>query len=106
MSDISGMLQFFLGNGDHGVSQAELRRLLQGVLQTGIDFKCQPTVKTHPTSTPETVTFPDMPNAGISYDGLLNEFKRIAAGSANWGSPNFMGFPDAATASQRYVLLC
>ena len=95
MSDMSGMQQFFLGNGDDGVQQDDLHRLLQGVLQTGIDFKCQSAVKANPTSTPNTVTFPDMPNAGITCDGLLDEFKRIAAGSANWGSPNFMGFPDA-----------
>ena len=95
MSDMSEMQQFFLGNSDDGVQQDDLHRLLQDVLQTGIDFKCQSAVKANPTSIPDTITFPDMPNAGITCDGLLDEFKRIAAGSANWGSPNFMGFPDA-----------
>jgi hypothetical protein len=95
MSDMKEMQQLFLGHGDDGVQGSELRRLCQEVLQIGMNFKCQSAVKANPTSTPESVIFPDMPNAGISCDGLMEAFKRIAAGSANWGSPNFMGFPDA-----------
>jgi hypothetical protein len=98
------MQEFFLGHGENGVLHAELFHLLDGVLQSGVDFKWQPSVKANPAPAPETVTFPNMPNEGISYDGVVDEFKRIAAGSANWGSPNFMGFPD--TGNNLVSLLC
>lgn len=82
-SNMEEMQKVFVGHREDGVQHAELFRLLDGVLKTGVDFKCQPSAKANPTPAPETVTFPNMPNEGISCDGLLDEFKRIAAGSAN-----------------------
>ena len=36
-----------------------------------------------------------MPESGMSYDELAQGFSAIASKSSNWGSPNFLGFPDA-----------
>jgi hypothetical protein len=61
----------------------------------GSDFKYQPAVETNRMITLDMITSAAMPNANILCDALLDDLKRIATGSSNWGSPNLVGFPDA-----------
>ena len=86
------MESHFLG---HGRPTEDIKDVLHRAIQLGIDFKCRDKVKAIPDQTPASKSFDEMPSAGISYDELLAEFEGLAAASSNWGSPNFMGFPDA-----------
>ena len=36
-----------------------------------------------------------MPSEGLTTQHLIKELKELASFSTNWGSPRFMGFPDA-----------
>ncbi|KAI7759563.1 hypothetical protein ACKAV7_014063 [Fusarium commune] len=76
----------------HGSSAEDIKNVLSRAIQIGIDFKCGAKVKGTPDQMPTTKSFSDMPSNGISLDQLLNEFRDIASASANWSSPNFMGW--------------
>ncbi|KAJ7601751.1 pyridoxal phosphate-dependent transferase, partial [Mycena rosella] len=88
--------KLFLAAGND--NNEAIRELLHRVVDLGIDFKTSENVSAQGqgmSSEREHVSFTAMPDSGISPDELVRAYEEIASKSSNWGSPNFLGFPDA-----------
>jgi glutamate/tyrosine decarboxylase-like PLP-dependent enzyme len=86
--------KFFLATGN--ANNAEIGQFLHNIVDLGISFKSSETVSAEGIQRErETVSFDRMPESGLSYSELAHAFSQIACKSSNWGSPNFLGFPDA-----------
>lgn len=90
----SNLVPFFLAAGNK--NNIDIGQFLHNTIDLGISFKVSEKVSEEKMrSVPEVVSFDNMPEAGLSYDLLAQAFSQIASKSSNWGSPNFLGFPDA-----------
>src|SRR6185312_4490933 len=90
----SELSELFLADGNN--NNAAIQKLLHRVVDLGIRFKTSENVFTRRMNSEyEHVSFTSIPEDGVSPDELVNEFENIAFKSSNWGSPNFLGFPDA-----------
>jgi len=85
--------QFFLAAGNE--QNEGIQEFLHRVVDLGAAFKTSGNVTRGISSGRPDVSFATMPESGVSYDSLVQEFSEIASKSSNWGSPNFLGFPDA-----------
>lgn len=75
----------------------EVRAVFGQVVDIGMSFKTSQKVFSGATkAAPDRVSFDHAPKSGILYGELLQLFSEIASKSSNWGSPNFLGFPDSA----------
>lgn len=81
--------------GPHNLDEVEA--LLISALQEGLNFKVQEKVATATLAPGEHHQFfEEFPEKGISTRELLSEFRtRLLPYCTNFGSPKFMGFPDA-----------
>ncbi|PVH91212.1 PLP-dependent transferase [Periconia macrospinosa] len=95
MPSITPFSNLFLSSGVEDNNEA--REFFKKVIDLGISFKTSPNVFSERVkAVPSKVTFDRMPKAGLSFEGLMQEFEDITLSSSNWSSPNFLGFPDAA----------
>ncbi|KAJ7060275.1 pyridoxal phosphate-dependent transferase [Mycena amicta] len=85
--------KLFLAAGND--NNEAIRELLHRVVDLGIGFKTSENVSAPRGHEREHVSFTAMPDLGISPDELVQAYEEIASKSSNWGSPNFLGFPDA-----------
>ncbi|KAL7621170.1 hypothetical protein AAE478_008487 [Parahypoxylon ruwenzoriense] len=92
----------FLGNdgeqdfmGPFQARDPRVNDFFQEILKIGLEFRAQPHVRSDPRPTPTSVKFSGIPRKGAAYKDLLDQFRDIARGSVHWGSPNWVGFPDA-----------
>jgi len=89
----TGFSKFFLAAGN--ANNAEIGQFLHNIVDLGISFKSSETVSAEGIQPErEVVSFDRMPESGLSYSELAQAFSQIAYKSSNWGSPNFLGFPD------------
>ncbi|KAM0716207.1 hypothetical protein Q7P37_007652 [Cladosporium fusiforme] len=72
-----------------------MENFFRDLLGLGINFKTQSRVQNPRESDPTSVNFGALPEHGITTAELREAFQNIANSKTNWGSPNFMGFPDA-----------
>ena len=77
----------------------QIRSFLTKVLDLGLSFKLQSSVRQSEFNNPDSVQFTDPPIEGVSLDVLAEHFKVLASESTNFSSPNFVGFPDAGNAT-------
>lgn len=95
MAPTSDLSIFFLAAGNEDTDQ--IRLVFNQVIELGISFKTAESVYPNGVHTePDQVCFDRMPETGVSYGQLMELYSSIASQSANWGSPNFLGFPDSA----------
>lgn len=79
--------------------EESLNRFVE-VIKTGIDFKARDKVVNHLTIDKlKNIIYEDVPAGSTDFYSVLGEFKdKIANHSTNFGSPNFMAFPDSGNA--------
>lgn len=95
MAPTSILSKFFLAAGNN--NDNEVRAVFNKVIDLGMSFKTSENVSSEGVKAmPGQVTFDRMPETGLSYKELIQLFEAIAEKSSNWGSPNFLGFPDSA----------
>ncbi|CAF3446672.1 unnamed protein product [Fusarium graminearum] len=81
----------------HDDDENQIRTLFTQVVDLGIDFRASDTIFSEETeASPSRISFDKIPESGLSYEELIQQFASVASKSSNWGSPNFLGFPDAA----------
>jgi hypothetical protein len=88
------LFKHFVGNSE-SADQQKILDFFNKVLDLGINFKSQPQVRQKKLLNPATKSFNSMPEEGISLCQLLECYHEIIQASTNFGSPSFLGFPDA-----------
>lgn len=95
MAPTSNLSKFFLAAGND--NDNEIRAVFNQVIDLGMSFRTSEKVSPEGVKVvPDQISFDRMPESGLSYEQLMQLFSGIASKGSNWGSPNFLGFPDAA----------
>ncbi|KAF5247734.1 hypothetical protein FAUST_616, partial [Fusarium austroamericanum] len=81
----------------HDDDENQIWTLFTQVVDLGIGFRASDTIFSEETeASPSRISFDKIPESGLSYEELIQQFASVASKSSSWGSPNFLGFPDAA----------
>lgn len=74
---------------------------LQNAVRMGLEFKTRDKVINHlPISNLKEIIFQDAPEEGLGFDAVMQEFHdKVLEHSTNFGSPNFMAFPDSGNST-------